>query len=343
MDQLPTWNDVKLFFKTSWKTISVTMVAFFLLYGAALWYTVRSQSEIASDQEVTSGGVALKGITREEYQALKEDEVTFSFYVENNDDTPFLNYNLLKTVLLSPTVFPEMTKELDLAYEVPDAYVLNISRDNMNVLYLNVGTGNYGENLALANRIYDALDKKELDFLSEKSVYLLNNPRKVPVEEQQETAGTSDIQPSSVNYVLLGILGLFLSFIGGVFIAVLQSFFQKEFALPTIVHFKDAEQVINLNALNKIENRSEYLKYSILHSKYPGRKLVLIQEDVEELIGQLSNENVLVVQSLLNVLSEEKFVEAVMVIKQKQTEKKWYKNQSILLKNYQIPLKIILL
>ena len=343
MEQLPTWTDIKLFFKASWKTIVAVMFALFLLYGAALGYTVLSQRSLPNEDEVVSGGVSLKGITKEEYLALKEDEVSFSFYVENADDTPFMNYNLLKTVLLSPTVFPSVTENLSLDYDVPDMYTINISRDNTNAMYMNIGTGNIKDNMKLANRLYTLLEKDELSFFADKKVYLLTKPKKVTLEEQLENAETSDVEPSSVNYILLALVGIIFAFIGGVVISVILSFFKKEFVFTSLVHFKNVNKVIDLSHLKDVEDPSEYLPQVIVQSSIKGEKLVLSQTSLTELGSHLKSSEVTLASSLLQIQSNHDFKEAIVIIEKNKTEKNWYHNQKILLENYNIPIKIVLL
>lgn len=342
MEQLPTWTDLKLFMKSSWKKIFSITLLLLLIYVAALSYTVVSQQKIPNE-EISSGEVTLKGITSEEHQALKEDEVSFSFYVENADDTAFMNYNLLKTVLLSPSVLPTLKEGLDLNYDVPDFYIINISRDNTNAMYINIGTGSLDENLLLANRIYEMLENNELSFFEHKNVYLLTKPRKIPLEEQIDNTETSDIKPSSVNYIILGLMGIFLSFIGGIVLTIISSFFKKEFVYTSLAHFRNVNKVINLTHLKDVKDPSEYLLQSILMSSAKGKKLVLTKSRIQELQEELLSQNIIVTSSLLEELVKEGIQEVIIIIEKNITEKNWYYNQRILLENYNIPIKVILL
>lgn len=332
---------MKVFIKNNWKTILISTGLFLLLYAGALWYTQRSTPELV-ETDASLGEAVLQGLTQEEYIALKEDEVSFSFYVENTDDTAFMNYNLLKNYLLSPQTLSQIKEGLDLEYEVLDYYVINISRDTTQALHINIGTGDYADNIALANRIYSLINEDKLDFFEDKDVYLLTQPKRILTTEQSNTE-TSEVQPTSVNYVILGMLGFIISLFLGTVSAVLLSFFKKEYTLTSLAHFKGMEDVINLTHLKESHKQEEYLSYSILNPSPLSSKLVLMQKPSKELKEKLHQENIFFAESLLEIAISEKVEEVILVIEKNVTQKKWYHDQQMLLENFNVPIKIILL
>lgn len=342
MYQLPTIKDLTVFLKNSWKTIVLSMVAFLLLYASALWYTQRTNPDVI-EPDAPLGASVLQGLTQEEYEMLKEDEVSFSFYVENSDDTAFMNYNMLKNYLLSPDIWATIVQGLDLSYEVADYYVLNISRDQTQALHINIGTGDYSENMLLANRLYDMIDNQEIDFFSDKNIYLLTRPKRVLLQEQGTNQESSEVQPDRVNYVLVAVVGVLIAFFFGIVVAIVLSFFKKEFTLTSLAHFNGVDDVVNLTHLKGIEEVDEHLLYSIVSPGNSGRKILLTQSNLDHLKDKLTTHNITMIQSLLDYPAESQIDRIVIVIEKDVTEKKWYNNQRLLLENHDASVKVILL
>lgn len=341
MNQLPNWKDVKVFFRTSWKTIMISMIGFLILFASALWYSAASQDDLtAQQQELTLNELGQPGISQETYEKLKKDEVSFSFYVENEDGTAFMNYNLLKNYLLSPEVLPQIKEGLKLTYRVPDFFVINISRDTTEALHISIGTGKHSENMLLAQRLYDMFENKEVEIFEGKGVYTLTEPNKIDVEGIDATTETSELQPATTNYLVFAGLGIIVAFVFGVFVAMLQMLIKKEYTNPSIAHFKEIDKIVNLGHLHQDSTLDEALRHSIVHPQISGNKLILDQSGLNNLV--LDDTRYIFAASLLSIPEEVKFDEVIMIVKGNVTTKNWLKDQQVLLKNYSVPLKIIL-
>lgn len=344
MNQLPTWKDIKEFIVTSWKTMVVSMLAVLVIYAGAIWYSLSSQDELSmKQQELAMGEFAQYDLSTDDYEQLKKDEVSFTFYVENDNDTAFMNYNLLKTYLLSPEVLPQIKESLNLTYEVPDFFVLNIGRDTTEAMNISIGTGNYKDNKALANRLYDLFENEELEIFSGKNVYNLTEPAKTQSNGANGNIETSAMQISTANYYVLAALGVVVALVVGIFVALLQNYLKKEYTNTSLIHFKDVDNVVNLSHLHNNDNINEALHHSIIHPRNTGNKLILAQSSqrLDEILN--SETSLLVYPSLLDISEDVVFDEVVLLIEKNNTTKSWVNDQKVLLENYSIPVKVILI
>ena len=125
--------------------------------------------------------------------------------------------------------------------------------------------------------------------------------------------------------------------------AIVLSFFKKEFTLTSLAHFNGVDDVVNLTHLKGIEEVDEHLLYSIVSPGNSGTKILLTQSNLDHLKDKLTTHNITMIQSLLDYPAESQIDRIVIVIEKDVTEKKWYNNQRLLLENHDASVKVILL
>lgn len=361
MDQLPTLDDVVSFIKSHLKIIILTVIAGFIFYGIGLFYTIYSDNktlsqEVNQSESINSGDLSL---TQEELDELQKDRVSFNFYVENEDATPFVNYNLLKKLLITPDVMGAIQDKAGVSIKSNLDDVVNITLDTTsNLLEMSIGTGNYKTNKAIANTLYNAMKDGKIQFFNNKSIYMSS----VPVKNKKAlatTEGTISLESTSLStkkVVIYGFLVGIFSIILGIIIAIMYSATRKEISDTFTYSYKEDDVLLNFNNLkdSSIQEKNERIIHAIIHPKR-NTKLVLsetdlneqLKIDLENKLNTISQEleiqpfTMVVAKDLSEVNPLLQIDEVTIIIKKKETTKIWYKNQRNLLENYNAPVKVI--
>ena len=101
-NKLPTFQDLKSFFKDNLRFIITIFVTMMIIYGLAVSYAIYSDSQIKETEEIsTITGQVKPMLTVEDYTKLNKKAVSFRFYVENEQGAVYSNARLLKSILLS--------------------------------------------------------------------------------------------------------------------------------------------------------------------------------------------------------------------------------------------------
>ncbi|MGB3161821.1 MAG: hypothetical protein WBA84_11315 [Carnobacterium sp.] len=361
MNQLPTLDDVVSFIKNHLKIITLTVIAGFIFYGMGLTYTIYSNHKIVSQEasqseSIDSGDLSL---TQEEIDELQKDRVSFNFYVENKDATPFVNYNLLKQLLITPDVTKIIQDKAGVSIEPNPDDAINITLDSTsNILEMSIGTGNYKNNKAIADALYSAMEDESIQFFNNKSVYMST----IPVKNKKALAtieGTINLESTGIStkkIVIYGLLVIIFSTVLGVVIAIVYSTTRKEISDTFTYSYKEDDKVLSFNNFKNIstQEKNKKIVHAIIHPK--GNTKLVLSETIfsEEMKNNLENElnstsreigikpfTIIIIKDLSEVNPLLHIDEVIIIIKEKETTKNWYKNQRNQLENYNAPVKVI--
>lgn len=361
MDQLPTLKDVVSFIKDNWKIIALTTIAGVILYGIGVAYTNYSNEKATSEEAVqgesnNSGNLVLNQKERDD---LQKKRVSFDFYVENEDGTPFVNYNLLKELLTTDDVSKLIEDKTEIAIEPTPKQAINVTLDSTsNILEVSVGTGSFKSNKLISNALYDAMKNGDIQFFNNKHIYISTPPYKNEnsIAENEGTITVDSMGISSKKLVIYGALAIIISMIVGVIIAVIHSMTRKEISDTFTYGYKEDDILLNFtNKKNSsIEEKNRLMIHAVLHPK-KVTKLILselalneqIKNELENQLNVSSQEldvqptNIVIAQDLSEVNPLIQIDEVNILLNNKETTKNWYKNQRNQLKNYNAPVKVI--
>ena len=361
MEQLPTLEEVVSFIKEYAKIILITIIVGVVFYGIGIGYTIYSGAKATSNgasqsESSYSGDLFLSQI---ELDDLQKDSVSFSFYIENEDGTAFVNYNLLKKLLITQEVLKKIQDSSGITIEPTPKDAVNLTLDTeSNLLELSVGTGDIKSNKAIANAYYNAMQNEDIEFLMNKAVYVASAPEKNK-KEIMATEGTISLEGtgiSSKKIVIYGVLILIFSSVLGLVIATVYSMTRKEIADTFAYTYKESDTIIDLSNSKEVslEEKNEKIVHAVIHPKRKT-KLLLSEKELDEGItkkiqkklidaSQELGEEVSVVIVAKNTSQINPLVtidEVIIFTKKKETTKEWYKNQRIQLENYDAPVKVI--
>lgn len=386
---MPTFEDIKIFIKDNFKFIAKVMVICIVFYGIGIAYTMYSDSKISEtvDEEQTEVITTDEEIgndvkSTEEILALKEklvkDSVSFKFYLETNTSSAFSSVNLLNQIFTSPSIIQTIEEKSGISFEIKPEYAVNITfnKDN-SISTLTVGTGNYKNNIAIADSYYSLLENKEIAFLDNKNTYMVSKPSRVvsnnfniddteqnnmnPLEE--ETINRESNSTLSIKQLLMGsILVLIGSFFLGICLALIKDMRKKEISETLTFSYTDTDKFINLRKLKNlsIEEKNKSIVNLIAHPPKPI-KILLDEEELDmSTINELTNQfKIIAHKSIISPKGNEKYLviakdinevnpnnnvdEIIILVRKDKTKKEWYQNQRILMKNYAANVKICLI
>lgn len=386
---MPTFEDIKIFIKDNFKFIAKVMLICIIFYGIGIAYTIYSDSKVSNivDEEqnevITTDEESENELkSTEEILALKEklvkDSVSFDFYLETSTSSAFSSVNLLNQVFTAPSFIQTIEEKAGLSIKIKPEYAINITfnKDN-SISTLTVGTGNYENNIAIANSYYTLLENKEIEFLDNKNTYMISKPSRVVSTDldnngnKQNSLATLDEEAInndsnstlSIKKLIIGsILVLIGSFLLGICLALIKNMRKKEISETLTFTYNDTDKFINLRKLKKLssEEKSKSIVNLITH---PPRsiKLLIDEEGLDiDIINELKDQFTIIEdKSFISVNGNEKFLviakninevnpnnnidEIIILIRKDKTKKEWYQNQRILMENYTANVKIYLI
>ena len=361
MNNLPTLNDVVSFIKDNLKIIIRTMIVSIVVFAIGIGYTVYSNSIAGEVQNPIVGGSEGESISlsAEEVSKLQEDVVSFNFYVENDASEPFINYNLLKKLLTAPDILQIIEESAGTKIKPAPEIAINVNLEQSTyILTLSIGTGNYKNNLDIAEAYYKGIQEKLIPFFENKHVYMESIPAKslndiVEGESTLENGSTV----SSKDIIIYGIIVLLVSFVIGLIIAIFKLMTKKELDIFSYA-YKDNDKILNLSDLRK--NSEEEFNDKVVHAiAHPQRKLKLILSETslsnslmekitkelnvfeDSISSQIKNNSVIFTDDITKINPTLNVEEVNIICIKNITTKKWYQEQRLQLENYDTYVKII--
>lgn len=385
MNNMPTFEDITSFIKDNFKFIIKVMVVSILFYGIGIMYTLYSEdkiSETVNDEQtnqITDTESNKELPSEEQIEALKEDAVSFDFYLETNESSAFSSVNLLNEVFTSPPIVQYVEEKANVSIGTNPEYAINITfNKNNSISTFIIGTGSGEDNIAIANSFYSLLENKEIPFLNNKNTYMISKPSLMSAQEKNNldadqnednalendtVVNDEESSPFSVRDLLIGsFLVIVASFFLGVILSLIKNMTKKEITETFTFSYEDTDNFINLTRLKKLpdEEKSKAFIHLIAHPVKPI-KLLLGEEDIDEnvkmklsenftiiegkeIVEPLSNSNSLIIsKDIYNINPDYDIDEVIILVKKGKTKKHWYQNQRVLLKNYKANVKIYLI
>lgn len=384
MKNLPTIDELLSFLKDNLKIIILSIVSCLILFACGIGYTVYTNNKINNTVQNTVEEENLlsdvdETIPLEEQlepeeielivERLQEDGVEFSFYLEKETADPFKSPDLLKELLISPSILNFIQQETNTVIEPNPDLAVNVSLDSENLLLtVTIGTGDVEKNKTIADAYYQIISEESGSFFENKTVYIANEPEIIQttnsesnIEENEVDSTLNDNGFSMNRMALLTVLAIILGAVIGVVISVAKSLLKKEVDEIYGFAIEDDDVILNLSNIknNSTEEKSKQMVHSIIH---PARrvKLTLTEEDLdEEIIAILEKQSdfyveknkllldkndasILTAKSIIDIDPKISIDEVVFICKKGKTSKKWYEKQRKLLENYKVTIKVIL-
>lgn len=369
MNNLPTLKDVVSFIKDNLKIIISTMIVCILIYALGLGYTLYTNSKVDELGDISSGiesgSESSSVLSPEKVEELKKDSVSFEFYVETNEANQFTNYNLMKQLLIAPSVLETIEETAGTKISPAPKFAVHVSLDHSTyILTLSIGTGNYEDNMAIATAYYEGMKEGSISFFSNnKSIYMVTEPVIVSDEllkaDSESTLAESE-GTSATTMILLGVVILVASFVLGIVIALVYSMTRKEISDSFSYVRTEDDIVLNFHRLNNSNQNEKFSKivHAVLH---PEKKVkVLLTESIldDKIINELkeriqfntelpvknelAEDAVIInVNDITELNPRIKVDEFIFICEVNKTTKNWYHEQRLQLENYDANVKVI--
>ena len=245
-----------------------------------------------------------------------------------------------KVAIISPVVTKATPEDM-----------LNVKFDSTtNALVIEVGTGDYNNNLDIAQVIFEDVKAGNIPSFETRQVVILTKPQEVNQSAESAMVSTK-VNVSDTNYTLISVIVAIVSVLAGVFASVIRLIFKKEVSDVFNASFSEKDLVLDLTQISSEKERVAAAQQAVNHPQ--GRKCILTEISLPEPISAelLSNnkqpddqsENILITDSISNIPSNMEFDEIVIFLLKNTTTKEWYKSQRIQLANYRSDIKIILI
>lgn len=361
MNLIPTWNEVKSFFKINKKVMGIAIAGFLVVFLALFGYNLLSsdsevlEPEYLSQEEVVEIlGREPEDVTATELeqveQALAHDRFTFKVLVEKDSQDFMNNQSVLKNIMIREEVVSMIEERAGITIEPEATQSIGVANEN-DILRVVVGTADVEDNEKIANAYFEAIINNELPFFEDKTIYAMDDE---PFLEEEKTwfdlAGTQLAELSTTAIILIVIVGIVLSLIVALIIAVLKSVFQKKVPVSYKLEKSSKDKVVYLTKLSSV-SEEQYLNNLAFAIENPttNKKLILSQQVLPaELSKRVSQKAISGQQPQLTIADEVSntnpaytYDEIVILVKQNQTDKDWYKNQRIQIEKLNVPVTIV--
>ncbi len=379
LKNLPTIDELLSFLKDNLKIILLTTVSGLILFAVGIGYTVYTDSKIEGtieEQETLipeiDDSIALEEqFTPEEtellVEKLQETGVAFSFYLEKESADPFKSPDLLKELLISPTVLQNLEQGTNTKIEPSPELAVDVTLDPENLLLtVTIGTGNVANNKIIADAYFKVISEEQSPFFDNKSVYIAAEPESINIITDEKEITDAKLN-TATNFgglsikkiIFLTVIVIVAGAIVGIMISLIVSLLKKEVNEIYGFAYKDEDKFLNISNVqnNSDDEVSTQIVHSIIH---PAKKvkLVLSEEDLDEAMIaklkkeantqsgkelRLSNEPmILIANSIIDIDPKIVIDEIVFICKKNKTSKKWYEKQRKLLEIYDAVIKVIL-
>lgn len=358
MKNMLSSEDMKRFIKKNKVIILVTgivvfavylLFAIYNLYSAIVIeepderYQELSQEEIVEVLERDPEEIRAEDLVYIQ-ESLDANSVEFRVFIESQDQTHFNDPALLKDFLVINDVLDYVEEEAGVAIPIDtDLAVLVERRYGHPVLSVNIRTGDYDDNVAIAEAYMSALEEDIVPMIQDRLVYFLDEEPDF-FEPRMITQILESLRIYSPLSIIVGSVVAFVAgLVMGVVVAVLKSFKDKKINETTILQKYPEDKVLPLYRLKSDNDINEQFKYAIT---YPPNKQKVVLSDMDTelfLSNNISSDNIEVVDDIAQANVSKLIDEVIMVVKMDESGRAWYNNQRIQLENVNADIKIILL
>lgn len=361
MNLIPTWNEVKSFFKINKKVMGISIAGFLVVFLALFGYNLLSSDDVELEPEYLTQDEIIEILDRDPEdvtanelndinESLENERYTFKVLVENDSQEFMTNQHVMKSIMIREDVVSSIEEKSGVTINPSATLAIGVGSEN-DILRIVIGTGNVDDNKKIADAYFDALISNELPFFEDKMIYAMDDE---PFLEEEKTwfdlAGTQLAELSTTAIILIVIVGIVLSLIVALIIAVLKSVFQKKVPVSYKLEKSSKDKVVYLTKLSSV-SEEQYLNNLAFAIENPStnKKLVLSQQVLPaELSKRVSQKAISGQQSQLTIADEVSntnpaytYDEVVILVKQNQTDKDWYKNQRIQIEKLDVPVTIV--
>ncbi|GAA0366569.1 hypothetical protein GCM10008932_18340 [Alkalibacterium iburiense] len=299
---------------------------------------------------ISALSVAVLFIMQSDFQSTEEGEeeiittpAQFDIYLEEELQGAFTNSYLLEIMLTQEevireienmtqvdieTVLEEFAEENETIYTPEDP--INIERNtSSNLMEVTVNIGSDEENLAVADAYTEWLEDNDLEFLSNKNVYILSYPDIIDEEELSMTVGQLSVR----NVLIQAIVGIVIGIGIGIFVAVLKVLLSNKIRYGFTYGWASDEIYMKEDSGASIDK----VAFDILNSDFDSL-VVLSENDLDQTlkdkIVQYDSKNVKITKQISELPISEQYNEFVFLVKRNETTKDWYHSQRKDLKLY---------
>ena len=307
---------------------------------------------------ISALSVAVLFIVQSDFQSTEEGEeeiittpAQFDIYLEEELQGAFTNSYLLEIMLTQEevireienmtqidieTVLEEFAEENDTIYTPEDP--INIERNtSSNLMEITVNIGSDEENLAVADAYTEWLGDNEVEFFSNKEVYILSYPALIEEDDLSLTIG----QISMRNVIIQAIMSIVIGFGIGIFLAVLKVLLSNKIQYGFTYGWSSDDIYMKEKSGASVDK----IAFDILNSHFDSL-VVLSENDLDQTlkdkIVHYDSKNVKITKQISELPISEQYNEFVFLIKRNETTKDWYHSQRRDLKLYpDIRVKIV--
>lgn len=382
MKNIPSSEEVITYFKDRFKIILITIVSFLVVFALGVTYTIYTDNKIEGNTKDTVEETnLLKGIdatvpleeqlSPEEIKLivdnLQKNGMKFSFYLEKEPTDPFQATDLIKELLISPSVLKDIEKEINMKIKPSPELAVNVDLDSENLLItVTIGTGDVKMNKLLTEAYFTMISEERNPFFDNKIVYIMSEPEVIKPNSDNELKSTDILSPNSNNLsfkriAILTIIVIIAGAFTGIILCLVRSILAKEVSELYGFAIKDDDTILNINSL-KIESESEQYEQIVHSIIHPNKKvkLVLSENNLEEgIIIRIKEESiiqvgrthslpseakglVIIANSILDIDPKIDIDEIIFICIKNKTSKVWYEKQRKLLGVYKSKTKVIL-
>ena len=313
-------KDLKLLIKNNVKIVVSFIIATFILLSSVIFFINRDRKHL-DNLERSDSSVAEMGI-----------------YIENEDDTSFMNSYLLEILINNDetismiekevnanisSVIDEFTEENDPIYTDEDP--INVKRNTSSDIHeITIDLGKSDTNLAVANAIKDWLLNTDQSILEDREVYIIYNPELL---EDNLSSTSSNVNEISLPMLLLiaSVLSLIIGFILSLIFLIIKEFLSDGMNYSFAYSRRLKDHHINLEHLSD----NEVAHYILQHSNNEETIILTDNKLDTNLLSRLNeySDHYSIYKSFSDIPVSKNFKNITLMVVKSQTSKSWYTDQ----------------
>ncbi|MGE7367311.1 hypothetical protein ACQKKE_11950 [Desemzia incerta] len=345
MDSHTFIKEIKLFFKENKKTFLYSIIIVFVL-GILLQF---GMSRLDNKNNGADSEVSNTTITPAAFEVYIEESQTGEPYTNSYileeffEQTQWMNWAEENSGVEISNIVDNFKQEYP---EITNGDLLkpiSSNRDRSSQVFtLRFNFGNGEANLAIANAYYELLMSDQLSFLQNKDIYTISEP--TLTEEINTMAGLPVLDEEENPFSVMNIIIMIgTSLLGGIVAGAVISFARYLFNKEIYYSFSYSwnENDIYLSLAN--EDSYKLIPQTILQP-LEDSKVVLneitnngfekkIKENLNN-VPDLNKTHIYFEKDVLNIKPSLRVDEFIIIVKRKETTKRWYNKQREFLKNY---------
>lgn len=335
--------EIKRFLKDYFKVISIGALLIAIIFVGV---TTFQKTRIDED------GAGIAEMTDEPMPGY------YTAFLEFEDGTEFENASIVEEYFKLDSVKEDLHKvtavnikqieelqelndsEEDDEDEEEEQEIIEVNRNSKSNLWtFTFNVGNETDNLAIANYYYDLLLGDQMPFLSDKKIYIFEEPGILEMDqEDEELIDTQDNQPQYIKNIVIGyIYGIAFMIV----LLVLKVLFGKK--LEYVFGYEGERDYKFALYDPSLENEALIQQFVAFPRK--DKKVVLSERNLSlQEKSVISNENqtsLVNVDSLVDMSTDDIVSEVILVVQPQETTRRWYKEQLKLAELQNARIKVI--